>query len=72
VNCRSLVVRGETSRRFSRETVERMARDVMPDALAREIAGAGHNSMLNRPETLSRVLAEFFGAHPILEQMSEL
>ena len=59
VLCRSLIVRGEKSRWFSSETEERMVMQVMVDARAAVVAGAGHNVMLDRPERLTRLLADF-------------
>lgn len=59
IACPALVIRGADSRRFSRATQDRMTGEVMPNARGCEIAGAGHNIMLDQPEALGEVLASF-------------
>ncbi|MFN0145989.1 MAG: alpha/beta fold hydrolase, partial [Dehalococcoidia bacterium] len=49
INCPTLVVRGETSNVLDQETVNRML-DVMPNASAVEIPGAGHGVPQDRPK----------------------
>ena len=55
----TLVVRGERSNHLRPATVQRMTDEVMTNARAIEVAGAGHNVMLDQPEALGQVLADF-------------
>jgi esterase len=59
IACPTLVVRGERTRRFSRATQAKMVSDVIPRAEGLEIAGAGHNVMLDRPQALAEAIADF-------------
>ncbi len=61
--CPTLVVRGEHSRRFSRATQLEMTTNVMQNAWACEIQGAGHNLMLDQPAALGEVIATFLSSN---------
>lgn len=59
VACPTLVMRGEHSPMLSAETTDRMVGQVMKDARAVCIPGAGHAVMLDAPETFRSALLEF-------------
>lgn len=64
INCPSLIVRGEKSRRFSRTTWLEMTDEIMRDARGCEIPDAGHNIMLDQPAALSQAIGAFLETLP--------
>jgi pimeloyl-ACP methyl ester carboxylesterase len=60
ITCPTLILRGSESKMVPASAVERMANEVMADARAVTVEGAGHNLMLDAPEPFRKALLEFF------------
>jgi len=63
LECPTLVIRGEHSEVLSRETAERMERE-LPDAELVEIGGGAHDLTVEQPAALTEALSRWLAASP--------